>query len=67
MRQRNVAGFEADVPYVNLLVELEEQRLLFLISYLPGSASESVAIGRPVEVFFEPIEQDLVLPQFRLL
>lgn len=67
MHQRNVAGFEGDVPYVNLIVELDEQPLLFLISDLPGSAADRVAIGRPVEVAFEPAAEGIVLPRFRLV
>jgi uncharacterized OB-fold protein len=67
MHQRNVAGFEPEVPYVNLIVELDEQPLLFLISYLPGSDADRVAIGRPVEVTFEPAGEGIVLPQFRLI
>ncbi|MEK7217214.1 MAG: OB-fold domain-containing protein [Chloroflexota bacterium] len=65
MRQRNVAGFEEEVPYLNLLVELEEQPLLFMISRLPGSAVEGLAIGQPMEVFFEPADEGIALPQFR--
>lgn len=65
MRQRNVAGFEQDVPYVNLLVELEEQPLLFMISRLPGSEAEGIAIGQPVAVFFERVDDGFALPQFR--
>ena len=67
MRQRNVAGFEQDVPYINLLVELVEQPQLFMISRLPGGASEGLAIGLPVLVYFEPFDGGLALPQFRPL
>ncbi|MSQ26888.1 MAG: hypothetical protein EXR51_01950 [Dehalococcoidia bacterium] len=65
MRQRNVAGFEGEVPYVNLLVELEEQPLLFMISWLPGGATEGLAIGQLVSVSFERTEEGMALPQFR--
>lgn len=67
MRQKNVAGFEALVPYLNLLVELEEQRGLFMISYLPGDQAARVALGAPVAVWFEPVDEGVALPQFRLL
>lgn len=67
MHQRNVAGFEADVPYVNLIVELAEQPLLCLISDLPGAEAGRVAIGRPVEVFFERVSDEVSLPKFRLI
>ena len=67
--QRNVAGFEQAVPYVNLIVELEEQPQLYLLSDLPAGEAGWVAIGAPVEVVFEPIEaaegEAIALPQFR--
>ena len=67
--QRNVAGFEAAVPYVNLIVELEEQPRLYLLSDLPADEAGWVAIGAPVEVVFEPLEaaggEAIALPQFR--
>ncbi len=63
--QRNVAGFEDAVPYVNLVVELEEQPRLFLVSDLPIDGADWVVIDAPVEVVFEPIEGGVALPQFR--
>lgn len=67
--QRNVAGFEQAVPYVNLIVELEEQAQLYLLSDLPADEADWVAIGAPVEAVFEPIEaaegEAIALPQFR--
>ncbi len=63
MRQRNVKGFENDVPYVNVIVELDEQPMLFMITYMPGSESDRVRIGQRVQVVYE--ERDgVVLPQF---
>ena len=67
--QRNVAGFEGAVPYVNLIVELEEQPQLYLLSDLPAGEADWVAIGAPVEAVFEPLEaaegEAIALPQFR--
>ena len=63
MRQRNVKGFEDDVPYINVIVELDEQPMLFMITYMPGSESDRVRIGQRVQVVYE--ERDgVVLPQF---
>ena len=63
MRQRNVKGFEDDVPYINVIVELDEQPMLFMITYMPGSESDGVRIGQRVQVVYE--ERDgVVLPQF---
>ena len=67
--QRNVAGFEDAVPYVNLIVELQEQLQLYLLSDLPAGEAGWVAIDAPVEVTFEALEgadgDAIVLPQFR--
>ncbi len=66
MRQRNVKGFEEDVPYVNIIVELDEQPMLFMITYLPGSEEDRVRIGQRVRAIYE--ERDgVVLPQFEMV
>ncbi len=56
-----VPGFA--VPFVVALIELEEGTRI--VSNLEGVAPEDVAIGLPVEVFFETIDDDLTLPLFR--
>jgi uncharacterized OB-fold protein len=65
MHQPSVAGFEDEVPYINIVVELNEQRLLFMVSNLPHADRDKVRIGGRVEVHFEERGPDLVLPQFR--
>jgi uncharacterized OB-fold protein len=67
MHQPTIAGFEQDIPYLNLLIELEEQPRLFLVSSLPISAKAQVQIGAAVEVDFEPVNAEITLPQFRLV
>ncbi len=67
MHQPNIAGFEQEIPYLNLLVELEEQPRLLLVSHLPISAKAAVQIGAAVEVTFQPINAEITLPQFRLV
>lgn len=67
MHQRNVAGFEGEVPYVNILVELDEQPMLFMVSNLPHVELDKVHIGGRVEVWFEDRGSGLALPQFRLV
>ncbi len=69
MHQKSVAGFEASVPYLTALVELDEQPMLLLVTNLPGASAESAHIGQRVSVAFEPIgplEDGLILPQFVL-
>ena len=66
MHQPSIAGFEAEVPYINLVVELDEQPMLLMVSNLPRAELERVRIGGRVEVWFEDRGPGVVLPQFRL-
>jgi uncharacterized protein len=66
MHQPNIAGFEDQIPYINILVELEEQPLLFMVSNLPDSEKDKVRIGGQVEAYFEDVNDEITLPQFRL-
>jgi uncharacterized OB-fold protein len=50
-------------PYIVVLVELEEG--IRLVSNLCGIAPDDVTIGMPVEAFYEHFDDGLVLPQFR--
>lgn len=54
---------ELTVPYVVAIVELDEQPGLRLLSNVVGCATDQVAIGMPVQVRFESIE-DVWLPLF---
>jgi uncharacterized protein len=67
MHQRDVAGFENDAPYINIVVELDEQPMLLMVSDLPHSERDRVRIGNPVEVWFEERGEGAVIPQFRIL
>ncbi len=67
MYQPNVAGFGDELPYLNILVELEEQPQLLLVSNLPEAQREQVRIGGRVKVYFEDVDADLTLPKFRLV
>ena len=67
MHQPSVAGFEAEVPYVNLVIELDEQPMLLMVSNLPRAELERVRIGGRVEVWFEDRGTNVVLPHFRLV
>ncbi len=66
MHQRDVPGFESEAPFINIVVELEEQPMLLMVSNLAISERERVHIGAPVMVEFE--DRDCVIvPQFRIL
>jgi uncharacterized OB-fold protein len=66
MHQKNIQGFEEDIPYMTALVELDEQPNLLLMTNLPGAKPDEIKIGQPVEVEFQQFTDDIVLPQFRL-
>jgi uncharacterized OB-fold protein len=59
-------GFEDRIPYAVLVVELAEQSGLITIGNLDGIAPADLAIGEPVEVTFEKINDDVTLPQWKL-
>jgi uncharacterized OB-fold protein len=62
-----VVGFEDQVPYACLFVELEEQSQLLVAGNLVDSPATEAVVGRPVEVVFQADELDgFVLPMFRL-
>ena len=57
-------AFADRVPYAVATIELEEG--IRMITDLPDDDVEHVAIGKPVEVFFEPVDEEITLPRFRL-
>ncbi len=60
-------AFDAVVPYVAVVVRLEEGP--FLVSRLSSSdaaAAASVVVGAPVEMVPEPVDGELTVPLFRL-
>jgi uncharacterized protein len=67
MHQRDVMGFESEAPFINIVVELEEQPMLLMVSNLPISERERIRIGIPVEVHFEDRGNDVVVPQFKIV
>ncbi|MBV8360226.1 MAG: OB-fold domain-containing protein [Deltaproteobacteria bacterium] len=67
MHQRDVPGFESEAPFINIVVELEEQPMLLMVSNLPISERERVHIGGPVMVEFEDRDDGVIVPQFRIL
>jgi uncharacterized OB-fold protein len=66
MHQRDVPGFELEAPFINIVVELDEQPMLLMVSNLPLSERKRVRIGATVKVDFED-RGDIVVPQFKIL
>ena len=60
-------AFQAIQPYPVVVVELEEQRELFLLSNMPGTQLDDIRSGAPVLVDFEQIADGHLIPQFKLV
>ena len=58
-------GFEDEVPFISVLVELDEGPTM--LSVLRGCAAEEVDFEQPVEVIFEQRAEDIFVPYFRLV
>lgn len=56
-------AFAADIPYIAAVVELEEG--VRMATRLVDCASDKVALNMPVEVCFERIAEDFILPCFQ--
>jgi uncharacterized OB-fold protein len=67
MHQRDVPGFETESPFINIVVELDEQSMLLMVCNLPISERDRVRIGAPVQIEFEDRGNRITVPQFRIL
>jgi uncharacterized protein len=59
---RPAPGFEEDVPYSLVIVELEEG--VRMMSTVVGCANEDLKIGMAVQVVFDDITEEVTLPRF---
>lgn len=57
--------FEQRLPYILAVVELPEQPHLKLVTNLVECVEDDVSVGLPVNVVFERVTDQLVLPMFR--
>ncbi|OPY67193.1 MAG: hypothetical protein A4E57_02435 [Syntrophorhabdaceae bacterium PtaU1.Bin034] len=60
---RPAPGFENEVPYNLVLVELEEGPRM--MSNVVGCENEELRIGMRVEVVFDDVSSEVTLPRFR--
>jgi uncharacterized OB-fold protein len=58
--------FASAVPYASIIVELDEAPGALMAGNLLGVPHTEAKVGRRVEVVFEPLNNDITLPQFRL-
>src|SRR2546428_238124 len=58
--------FAAAIPYASIIVELDDAPGALLAANLLGAPYTEAKVGRRVEVIFEPLNDDVTLPQFRL-
>ena len=58
-------AFQERAPLLVLLVELDEGEDLRILGNWMDDDPEAVEIGTPVEVVFEPVSDEITLPQWR--
>ena len=66
MRQSALSGFEADLPFVLVDVELAAQADLRLIGRLVDGPDAPLRLGAAVRVTFEDLEPGVAVPAFAL-
>jgi uncharacterized OB-fold protein len=62
---RPAQGFEDDVPYNIVLVELEEG--IRMMSTVVGCSEDDLKIGMAVEAIYDDVTSEVTLPKFRLI
>ena len=65
IRRAVSAAFEADVPYVVALIELQEGPTL--MSNVINTPLELITIGKPVQLTFERRSESIAIPQFQIV
>mgnify|MGYP002637410185 CR=1 FL=1 len=58
--------FAGAIPYASIIVELDDAPGALLAGNLLEAEYTEAKVGRRVEVIFEPLNEDITLPQFRL-
>ncbi len=58
-------AFQERAPLLVVLVELEEGEDLRIVGNWLGEGAEDVAIGQPVQVVFERVNEEISLPHWR--
>ena len=58
--------FAPAVPYASIIVELDEAKGAYLAGNLLDAPYTEAKVGRRVEVIFQKLNDDIILPQFRL-
>ena len=66
MRQSALPGFDDDLPFVLVDVELVEQRELRMIGRLLDGVGAPLHIGARVKVAFEDVAEGVAVPAFVL-
>jgi len=67
MRQSFLPGFDGDVPFLLVDVELVEQPDLRIIGRLMDGPDADIHIGASVQATFEKLSSDIAVPAFALV
>ena len=63
MNQPYILAFQKDLPYVVVLIQLEEGP--FMYSNIVGVPNDQVKVGMSVEVVFDDVTPEFTLPKFK--
>lgn len=63
VHQAFLPGFAEEVPYAGVIVELKEGPRI--VSRVTGIPPDALRVGMPVEVWFDPVTDEVTLPMFR--
>ena len=58
--------FASAVPYASIVVELDDAPGALMAGNLLGVSHTEAKVGRRVEVVFQPLDDAITLPQFKL-
>lgn len=65
IREAPAPGFRDRLPLIVGIVELAEQPHLLMVANILGLAEADLRLGLPLQVEFEPVDDECTLPQFR--
>ena len=67
VRDTFLPSFKAELPYIVVIVELEEQPGLRVLARLSDGADMPLALGARVQVGFDDVTVNVTLPHFKLV
>ena len=66
MHDSRLRLLQQDQPFNIVVIELEEDPGIKMLSHLPGTPPEQVPVGAPVEVMFQEVAPGRLVHEFRV-